>query len=45
MGVFSRKLTIQASVAVFQPLVMYTANSQSSIALGGDARIYFHLST
>jgi hypothetical protein len=44
-GVFPRTLTIQASVTDLQPLVMCTANGQSSIALGGDARIKFVLPT
>jgi hypothetical protein len=45
MGVFSRTLTIQVSVADLQLLVMCTADGQSCIALGGDAQIYFNSST
>jgi hypothetical protein len=41
--VFSRTLTIKASVTDLQPLVMCTADGQSCIALGGDARIKFVL--
>jgi hypothetical protein len=44
MGVFSPTLMIEASVADLQPLVMYTADDQSCIALGGDAQIKFRLS-
>jgi hypothetical protein len=36
---------IQASIADLQPLVLCIANGQSSIVLGGDARIKFVLST
>jgi hypothetical protein len=45
MGVFSFSLTltIEASVADLQPLVMCTADGQSCIALGGDARRKFVL--
>jgi hypothetical protein len=41
--VFSHTLTIEASVADLQPLVMCTANGLSCIALGGDDRIKFIL--
>jgi hypothetical protein len=44
MGMFSRTLTIEASVADLQPMVMCTTDSQSYIALGGDAWIKFVLS-
>jgi hypothetical protein len=44
MGVFSRTLTIEASITDLQPLVVCTADGQSCIALGGDARIKFVLS-
>jgi hypothetical protein len=44
MDVFFRTLTMEAFVADLQPLVMYTADSYSCIALGGDARIKIHLS-
>jgi hypothetical protein len=43
MGVFSRTLAIDASVADLQPMVMCTADGQSCIALGGDAQIEFVL--
>jgi hypothetical protein len=43
MGVFSRTLAINVSVANLQPMVMCTADGQSCIALGGDARIEFVL--
>jgi hypothetical protein len=41
---FSRTLTIEASVDDLQPLVMCTADGQSCIALVGDAQIKFILS-
>jgi hypothetical protein len=44
-NVFSYTLSIEASIADLQPLVMCTADGQSCIALGGDARIKFVLST
>jgi hypothetical protein len=43
MGVFSRTLTIEASVTDLQPLVMSTVGGQSCTALGGDAWIKFVL--
>jgi hypothetical protein len=43
-GVFSHTLMIKAFVADLQPLVMCTADGQSCIALGGDARLNFVLS-
>jgi hypothetical protein len=42
--VFSRTMTIEASVVDLQPLVMCTADGQSCIALGGDTPIKFVLS-
>jgi hypothetical protein len=42
-GVFSRTLTIEASIADLQPLIMCTTDGQSCISLGGDARIKFVL--
>jgi hypothetical protein len=44
MSVFSRTLMIEASIANLQPRVMCTADGQSCIALGGDARIKICLS-
>jgi hypothetical protein len=44
-SVFSRTLTIEASVADLQPLVMCTADGQSCIAIGDDSWIYLHSST
>jgi hypothetical protein len=40
---FFRTLAIEASIADLQPLVMCTADDQSFIALGDDARIKFVL--
>jgi hypothetical protein len=43
-GMFSCTLTIEASIADLQPLIMCTTDGQSCIALGGDTRIKFVLS-
>jgi hypothetical protein len=43
-GIFSRTMTIEASIVDLQPLVMCTTDGQSCIALSGDARIKFVLS-
>jgi hypothetical protein len=41
---FSCILTIKASIANLQALVMCTTDGQSCIAVGGDAKIFFSIS-